>query len=287
MKFRKSKDYTINRFVLTSIFGLIIGSALDLQISHIFYFRESLLPSFIRFVGEMPMILLSGSFAFEIIKRYISDKINKTYPLVEIKTSVFILAIIAFILPAFISSRGIPKYFNFSYELLPLYIFIFYLSLSAILSLLYEKIGNKDLMKYFIFLFIIVLSTMILMNLLKNIWTRQRYYPMRQINNYKNFSFWLIPQFKLEVTDAIKSFPSGHTTSATVLLALLFFPMLDNEKPPKFLKVLAILWPIIVAVGRILDGAHFLTDVSFAILMTCLIIKSANQFVKEHIEHRL
>lgn len=287
MRFKNSIYFTLNRFIIASIIGLIIGSALDLQISHLLYLKGNIIPNFIRFTGEMPMILLAGSFSFEIIKRYLQDKINKTYPLVEIKTLIFVLAIIAFLLPIFISSKGIPTYFKDSNSLLHLYIFIFYILASVLLSLLYKDIDNKSLMKYFLFLFIIVLLTMIIMNLMKNIWTRQRYFPMREINNYKNFSFWLIPQFRLEITDAVKSFPSGHTTSATVMLALLFFPKVKDKRVKKYLSYFAIFWTIFVALGRILDGAHFLTDVSFAILMTTLIIKLADKIVKNYLEHRL
>ena len=65
-------------------------------------------------------------------------------------------------------------------------------------------------------------------------------------------------------TDALKSFPSGHTRAAG---AIYFLPMLNDALKIKKKGVRALLWicPVIVtglvAVSRIIVGAHFFSDV--------------------------
>jgi membrane-associated phospholipid phosphatase len=75
--------------------------------------------------------------------------------------------------------------------------------------------------------------------------------------------------------DNFKSFPSGHSGTAAVCLLL---PLLaTTKKNPLFkgeslvLFLVGALYTIIVAFARILAGAHFLSDVSMAILIASLV----------------
>jgi len=67
-----------------------------------------------------------------------------------------------------------------------------------------------------------------------------------------------------EIKDNFKSFPSGHTASATCLIVLsslsLLFPKLNNNGAIIF--VIGIMIGAFVAYGRMLSGAHFLSDVA-------------------------
>ena len=90
-------------------------------------------------------------------------------------------------------------------------------------------------------------------------------------SEYKNW--WeMIPYLKDE--SSFRSWPSGHMTKATIMLAL---PMLaDVIKGKKaYLKNLffafAIVWIVALGYNRIHMNAHFLTDVCFGVLITyCL-----------------
>lgn len=286
IKFKHSNMLVINRFIILGLIGLLLGSIFDLGLSKTLYFRSGFLAKFIRLSGEMPMIILTSSLALEIIFRTL-----KNYRQNKSKTNIpnFILAIIAFTIPAIISSRGIPKYFTNPGQGLGIYIICFYYLLAFAFRKSFTKISQDDLEKYFYFIVLSVLFSMVAMNLLKNIWSRARFHYMHIKNDYRDFSFWLIPQFRSTITDAYKSFPSGHTTSATAILALLFKPKLNSrfleteqnlEEPARIFgdnvtiyKILIISWPLLTALGRILDGAHYLSDVSFAFILTALIIK--------------
>ena len=279
-KFINTPKYILNRFIVLSIFTLIIGSLFDLQISKILYFRTSLIPQIIRLTGEMPMIIFSSALSFNLLYRYIKSLIDKDYK--NINYPLLILSLVGFILPAIISANGIPDYFDNPFKYMWLVILFFYLLISILLSPIYKDINLKNLEKFFRFIFSIIILTMIIMNLLKNIWTRARFYSLYEKNDYKEFSFWLIPQFRKHIIDAYKSFPSGHTTSACVMLSWLFMPKELEEKPySKLIRKFAIIWPITVAIERILDGAHYMTDVSFAILFSSLIIKLSHYMIYE------
>lgn len=67
------------------------------------------------------------------------------------------------------------------------------------------------------------------------------------------------------VSDACKSFPSGHTFSAGMVYTLLALPYLNKKFATK--KSRAILWTVticytaLVAISRIVAGAHYMSDV--------------------------
>lgn len=279
-KLNNKNKSILNIFIVFSIIALILGSFFDLQISKLLYSRTNFYPRFIRFTGEMPMIIFSSSISFSLLCRYVIFLFNKNYK--EINLGLFVLAAISFFVPTLISSNGIPKYFEQSSSYLWLIIFSFYLIISIISSFLYKSLDLRDLEKFFMFTFSILILSMIIMSLMKNIWTRARFFAMFEKNDYKEFSSWLIPQFRKHIIDAYKSFPSGHTTSASFVLTMLFLPKnLQEKRYTSFFRLFAIIWPLAVALGRILDGAHYLTDVSFALLFTSLIIKLSYKVIYE------
>lgn len=69
--------------------------------------------------------------------------------------------------------------------------------------------------------------------------------------------------------DEFKSFPSGHTANASSLMLLCLLPRLSPKLADKqnFLFFIALAWTVLVAVSRIVMGAHYLTDttVGFAV----------------------
>ncbi|MCM1306843.1 MAG: phosphatase PAP2 family protein [Roseburia sp.] len=82
------------------------------------------------------------------------------------------------------------------------------------------------------------------------------------------------------VKDAFKSFPSGHTCSAGTVYTLIMIPTLFGfkEKNKKGATLACWLVPIlytaIVAISRIMVGAHFMSDVTFGgtIAFVCAVI---------------
>ena len=70
--------------------------------------------------------------------------------------------------------------------------------------------------------------------------------------------------------DDLKSFPSGHTTAAATALSLYYIasasPLLRSRRYQFFFGGLC--WTLLIALSRIVIGAHFLTDVTAAFTIT-------------------
>lgn len=82
-------------------------------------------------------------------------------------------------------------------------------------------------------------------------------------------------------SDAFKSFPSGHTCAAGMSYALIMLPdVIDfkSEKSKKGVKITCWIIPIaitmLVAISRIVVGAHYMSDVTFGgtLAFVCMII---------------
>ena len=91
----------------------------------------------------------------------------------------------------------------------------------------------------------------------------------------------LMESFSLS-REEFKSFPSGHTTYASLLLIPVCFMPLGNPKTEKlqirlFWAVLAFV--LLVGLARVLVGAHYVSDVSVGVLITLLSLLLANELV--------
>ncbi|MBR4800722.1 MAG: phosphatase PAP2 family protein [Clostridia bacterium] len=79
-------------------------------------------------------------------------------------------------------------------------------------------------------------------------------------------------------SDAFKSFPSGHTCSAAMSYVLIMLPDAVDFKHKKAAKVICWVTPILitglVAISRIVAGAHYMSDVTFGgtIGFLCMLI---------------
>lgn len=92
------------------------------------------------------------------------------------------------------------------------------------------------------------------------------------------------------VTDAFKSFPSGHTCAAGMTYALIMLPdVLKMKNKP--LRALCWIFPVLftglVAVSRIMVGAHYFSDVLFGgtiAFVSAVLAREAVVFRFEHIK---
>lgn len=95
----------------------------------------------------------------------------------------------------------------------------------------------------------------------------QGYTPWYVINKQPSEAVLLQFEEIFGVDDAFKSFPSGHTCSAGTVYALIMIPDLFELKHKKGAKVACWVVPIVytglVAISRIVVGAHYMSDVLF------------------------
>lgn len=82
--------------------------------------------------------------------------------------------------------------------------------------------------------------------------------------------------------DDFKSYPSGHTAEASILLVMSTFFPLANKKFEKYQLAMFLGscgLTLLVAFARILAAAHFLSDVSFGAIIILTLIIIANEIV--------
>lgn len=99
----------------------------------------------------------------------------------------------------------------------------------------------------------------------------------------KDYKYW-INEVGLD-KDEFKSFPSGHTSVAAVLMmSFVFLPCLDNKykkwQIPLF--YVGLVFTLLTGFVRILVGAHFLSDVSFGALLAIIFFLIARVVIVEN-----
>jgi membrane-associated phospholipid phosphatase len=84
-------------------------------------------------------------------------------------------------------------------------------------------------------------------------------------------SLGFFPLFSVGPDRTDNGFPSGHTASAFVLLALAY--LIPRSKPilRRLVGACFFSWGVVVAVSRVVWGAHYPTDVFFGALITVIV----------------
>jgi membrane-associated phospholipid phosphatase len=98
-------------------------------------------------------------------------------------------------------------------------------------------------------------------DLLKALWGRPRYAFLSETG--KTFIPWYRINGPVWSDDRLRSFPSGHTGAASVMLWITLLPYLfpGLKKKRALLLGIAAAWILMTMVGRIGIGAHYATDV--------------------------
>lgn len=89
---------------------------------------------------------------------------------------------------------------------------------------------------------------------LKDLWGRYRPYELTSGNH--EFTNWLT----INGVNGHKSFPSGHTMAAT--LCIVFMVRFNNKRKSFFIG--GIVYGVVIAISRVIVGAHFFSDVTFS-----------------------
>ena len=156
---------------------------------------------------------------------------------------------------------------------------------------LFRKIENKNMWIVFcIIVGLLLIALLAVIPTLKDNMHRPRYRILVAYDTIKYHNWWepckdykeIMAANNIASSDHFKSYPSGHTGEASILLvAATFFPLaskkLEKYQMPLFLGGAAIV--LLVAFARILAAAHFLSDVSTGAIVTILLTLIANEVV--------
>lgn len=166
--------------------------------------------------------------------------------------------------------------------------FVFGLFGAAGALLAWQKIKpeTNDRMVRWTFAIIVAAVFYLIINFVKSPIGRVRYRTMNYLNDFSYYTPWYVANGKRVLTpdgivaatkeakeaailasDTCKSFPSGHTFSAGMVYTLLALPYLDEKLNRKGIKltlwILTTCFTAVVAISRIVAGAHFMSDVLF------------------------
>lgn len=157
---------------------------------------------------------------------------------------------------------------------------------SAVVTAAFYRIKDetlKKLMKFVIAFVIMAVIANVLVMIIKEPVGRMRYRAMnsdlgQSLGGFANFQNWYESrggqpeewsayfESAYGVTDAFKSFPSGHTCAAGMTYALIMLPDVLGIRN-KGVRALCWIFPVaftaVVAISRIVVGAHFFSDVLF------------------------
>ena len=248
---------------------MVIGSVWDFPISQAVYNPGNPFGLFFAAFGEYPAALgfaAAGAMLLSVRSRE--------------KWLVNVLQIIAgcwFVLSGAAMAAMLPKgYLNISTGLsVGIGMFCTALTVWGVARLCREADRRTVIRVAAVFL-LVIFADILLVNLIKIPWGRAR---MRlvAVDDRAFFMPWWQPGKALRDTlvaagvaaEEFKSFPSGHTANASSLMLLFLLPQLSPKLAGKqtALFLIGFFWTVLVAMSRIIMGAHYLTDtiVGFAV----------------------
>ena len=269
-----NKKICIGIFIILLI-CLCIGSFYDYQISSAVFNSNSKIGILLASYGQLPAMLSLATGGTLMIR--IADK-NKRIT--------FVLAIIGGALLNILAIMGITMDPLLYMKSMPWFVsLLIAITLVIIADLFVCQLSNdadKGNMKRLAMLLITaVFAELILINIVKIPWGRPR---MRLIavNSEAVFQpWWVIGSTMKEhltamgvAAEEFKSFPSGHSGNAACAILFsvfpLVFPKLKGKGKSFFIG--GLIFAILVAVSRIVMGAHFLSDVTIGISISFVII---------------
>ncbi len=240
-------------YIISSIVLFVFATFYDFQISSSLLNQNSIFGVIMAGYGIWPAIIGLMVYSF-----YINKVVNYL--------GYVVLIILYFISIYFAMHNGV----NLNPYLVGIINIFIYIIPAYLFFIKYKDVEDFD--EKILAVFLIVVLQYIVITIIKNLWLRPR---MRLLmsSDYKFLPWYQrgIILNGLSDIDLILSFPSGHTASAATILSFFFF---NNSKKN---QIICVIWIILVALSRIIVGAHFLSDVVMGSFI-CFIIVNLIKF---------
>lgn len=143
-----------------------------------------------------------------------------------------------------------------------------YVSLLILLGFFFFFSRNFDLDEEllrkasYVMAWLIFTVSAVAISFIKLVWGRIRY---RDLLGISEFTPW----YWINGINGNYSFPSGHTGMGIMILPILYYiqEFHIHKIYRKLFSFLVISWPLFVAYGRVIIGAHYMTDVLFSLVL--------------------
>lgn len=265
--------------LLLAFIGILFGSFFDLSISRSIVDTSSSFGAFIETLGFLFSFVMIPLGSVMIYKGLIDEKRK------PLKFLGYFILLLGFLLGCYycfdhIRITSVDKNYGIRLPIgaaIPISI-LFNLIFTILFLFEIKKDEKEYLLRAGITILSVILIQSLLVSIIKSVNCRPRYrYLIDENLNIKNEVFrpwWQFSPYSFK-DDYHKSWPSGHTANSAVMLLLpLLSPVLRH--PFKYSRVVLFLvglsYSILVAFFRIYYGAHYLSDVSFGLLFTTLVI---------------
>lgn len=263
-------------------FCLLVGSFFDYQISSALFNSSSLFGRFIEAAGELPFELTASIAGVMLVRAVRPDSRGSKW-----------LAVLGILVNVGLAGYEIIGSLRVGGKLIAVQLvltFVLVIVANLIVYRLTRTTEPDELTRWALMVLVVWIAQAIILNaIVKPLWSRPR---MRVIEVTPGLNFqpwWVIGNPDKwayiaagVIKDGFKSFASGHTAHAAIGLMLAGLPTAAFKEKPSRRRVVfwtAAVVAALVAFGRIVIGAHFLSDVScgFALVLAleCLAARIA------------
>ena len=259
----------------------VCGSIWDLEIANAIYIgqtpSENIFGIIFSYIGIIPTFVgwsFLGASIFYLSKKQIANTKKRRW-LMAFSILLFLLSFFYYCNTLYISNANAFKvHFAVAYS-----IGIAVICAAAYIGYkLSEKSADTELLNKLLFLAAVSLLTLLIISITKELMCRPRFRLVLATDNTDYFKSWWQSGRAIKsslgkdiVTDEFASLPSGH--SAYSMFAIFLFPALADyigklRKYKTHLFILGFVWWALTALSRLTVGAHYLTDVTIAGLVT-------------------
>ena len=271
-----------NRSLLPSTIALLValvacfavGSALDLPVSQALFDASSLLARAVEPLGYAPLAV-TLSVVGTTSARCFKDGEKRSLAWAS-------LAVLSFVLTAYCLFKGLRS----AETGVPgtIVALVACVVVNALVVRATAEADSCELRRWALGAFLALLVQFVVVNLvLKPAFCRPRMRVIAATPGLEYHAWWQVDTAAKQTfmaqglaADAFSSFPSGHTANAASLLALAWLPFRGKrrERTQRIVFWACAAFAIVVALARIVAGAHFLTDVSagFAVQLLALLL---------------
>lgn len=279
------KQTTVSTTVVTAVLLAltVCGSIWDYEIAEAVYRgqmpSENIFGVIFSYIGVIPTFVgwsFLGASIFYLSKKQIENT-RKRRLLMAFAVLLFLLSFFYFCNTIYYSNTNtIEIHFAVAY-LIGIAVIVIAAYVGYKLS---AKSDDGKLLYKLLFLAAVSLVALLIISTAKELMSRPRFRFVLAMDNTDYFISWWQGGRSIReslgadiVTDEFASFPSGH--SAYSMFAIFLFPALGDyvrglEKWKPHLFVLGFLWWAVTAFSRMTVGAHYLTDVTIAGLVTII-----------------
>lgn len=129
------------------------------------------------------------------------------------------------------------------------------------------------------FLLVVIIATpgILVHNVMKPAWQRARPVNIEEFGGVKKFT----PIYKPFASQKGKSFPSGHASMGAAMIALAY--VVSKSRRRKIFVITSI-YAFLASMGRVVQGGHFLSDVTISFILTIITILLADKYILQKTE---